>query len=69
MKRIAIVVLPLILASCGSGETIGAAAVQAKAEAQEAQAGKRLEAQTMAKVKQSMAAEQKRLQDADNAGQ
>ena len=69
MKRMTFLALSLILAGCGAGETVGVAAVQAKAAAEDVRAGKQLEAQTRAQVKQSLAADQKRLQDAEAASQ
>jgi hypothetical protein len=59
--------LPFFLTACGAGETVGVAAVEAKAKAQEIEEGKRLEAQTKAQVEQSLAADQKKLQDAEAA--
>lgn len=68
MRRMVIGMLPLLLAACGAGETASVAAVEAKAKADEAAAGKQLEAQTQAQVKQSLAADRKRLQEAEQAG-
>ncbi len=67
MKRISILLLPLMLGACGAGETVGVAAVEAKAKAQEIEAGKQLEAQTKAQVEQSLTADQQKLQDAEAA--
>ena len=68
MRRMVIGMLPLLLAACGAGETASVAAVEAKAKADEAAAGKQLEAQTQAQVEQSLAADRKRLQEAEQAG-
>lgn len=68
MHRILIWGLPLLLAACGASETASVAAVEAKAKADEAKAGKQLEEQTKTQVEQSLAADQKRLQDAEAAG-
>jgi hypothetical protein len=67
MHRMIVLLLPLILAGCGAGETVGVAAVEAKAKADEIQAGKQLEAQTKAQVENALAADQKHLQDAEAA--
>lgn len=68
MHRIIICLLPLLLTACGASETASVAAVQAKANADEATAGKQLEDQTRAQVEQSLAAGQKRLQNAEAEG-
>lgn len=68
MHRILMWILPLLLVACGASETASVAAVEAKAKADEAKAGKQLEDQTKAQVEQSLAADQKRLQEAEAAG-
>lgn len=68
MRRVVIGILPLLLAACGAGESASVAAVEAKAKADEATAGKQLEAKTRAQVEQSLAADQKRLREADQVG-
>jgi hypothetical protein len=67
MKHVLIMLLPLVMSACGAGETVGVAAVETKAKAQEIEAGKQLEAQTKAQVEQGLAADQKNLQDAEAA--
>lgn len=59
--------LPLCacLVACGAGETVTAAAVEAKMKADEIQQGKQLEAQTKAQVEQALSAGATRLQAAD----
>jgi len=65
MRRLLMLVLSLALAACGAGETVGVAAVEAEAKAKDIEAGKRLEAETKARLEQALAAEQKKLQDAE----
>lgn len=68
MRRMVIGTLSLLLAACGAGETASVAAVEGKAKADEAAAGKQLEAQTQAQVEQSLAADRKRLLAAEQTG-
>jgi hypothetical protein len=67
MKYMVVLLVPFILTACGAGETVGVAAVEATAKAQEIKAGKKLEADTKAQLEQSMAAGQKNLEDAEAA--
>lgn len=65
MNRALLFLMPFLLAACGAGESVGVAAVQAKAAADEAKAGKQLEDQTKQQVEQALAADKNNLDAAD----